>query len=625
MTGLTRRDLALLAAFTAALGVLLAPALLGGTSVFANWGDVYAYHFPLRHLAASGLQSGRLPFWNPYIFGGLPLLANSQAALFYPPAAALRAFSTLNALDWEQAFHLWWAGLGLALLARRSGLRALEAWLLGALYAFSPMLVYRVAEGIPTLLGSLAWAPWCWLAWLSGRRGWLGACWALQFLAGHPQFLIANACAMGLAALLRPAPVAGALELAKEGLLALALAAAQWLPTWEFLGNSVRASWPIAYSLGYSVGPAEAASLITPAPFGDPLSKTWAGPPSVFFETHALYLGALAPALAAVGLLRGRRGLPLALLALGLFFAAGAHNPLYAPLLETTSLSFLRTPSRWLFCAVLGLLFAAGAGLRALRVEPRLSWVRLVLGLAMLGELGAWGARFLRAQDSRPYAAANEALKQQIGDRPYRVLTDPELANPNKAVLYRALNVNGYEAFYLAGFAPYAARSEGAPAADASRSYLSKIGTPEMDRLAVAYKLRADGKFESAGAPLPLAYAVDAAGRPVVEKGKRSERLRSARLTDERWLVSGPWPEGGVSLVLSQAAYPGWRALFNGAPAKPGVWDGFLQSLSPRERPAAGSPVFVEASFTPTGWPLWAAITAAAWLALAARLARRAP
>ena len=57
---------------------------------------------------ANPLQAGRLPFWNPYIFSGLPLAANSQAVVFYP-LSVLGATLPLNlALTWDFAFHLLW-------------------------------------------------------------------------------------------------------------------------------------------------------------------------------------------------------------------------------------------------------------------------------------------------------------------------------------------------------------------------------------------------------------------------------------------------------------------------------------------------------------------------------------
>ena len=35
-----------------------------------------------------------------------------------------------------------------------------------------------------------------------------------------------------------------------------------------------------------------------------------------------------------------------------------------------------------------------------------------------------------------------------------RFASGPEVANPNKAMLYRAMNVSGYEAFYLRRYQP---------------------------------------------------------------------------------------------------------------------------------------------------------------------------
>ena len=48
-------------------------------------GDVYLYFYPYWEAAATALREGRLPLWNPYLFMGAPLLANSQAGFFYPP------------------------------------------------------------------------------------------------------------------------------------------------------------------------------------------------------------------------------------------------------------------------------------------------------------------------------------------------------------------------------------------------------------------------------------------------------------------------------------------------------------------------------------------------------------
>ena len=47
-------------------------------------GDTFLYFYPYWQAAADALQNGRIPLWNPDIFMGSPLLANSQMGFFYP-------------------------------------------------------------------------------------------------------------------------------------------------------------------------------------------------------------------------------------------------------------------------------------------------------------------------------------------------------------------------------------------------------------------------------------------------------------------------------------------------------------------------------------------------------------
>jgi hypothetical protein len=589
--------------WTALVFALSAPALLNSRMSFANFGDLYAYHFPLRHLAASMLESGRLPFWNSYIFGGLPLWANSQAALLYPLSVLGRIFGTLPALSWDLAFHLWWAGLGAALLGRSQGLGSSEAWTLACVYALSPFLIYRIAEGIPTQLSALAWVPWCWLAWSSNFSGALGGVWALQFLSGHPQFLIINACAM----LVWSAGLSfsrGIFIFAREAAVALILTAAQWIPTAEFVGQSLRAGWPLSFSLAYSVGLKEMLTWLWPGAWGDPVTKSYVGAPSVFFETGAAYLG---PALAVsvLGFWKGRwRWKMLGLVLLGLFFAAGSHNPGYVFFLKKTPLSFLRTPARWLFCCVLGILFGVGASFKKLR--PVSGVLRFFLAALIIGDLLFWDHRFLRFESAEPYVAANHDVALKIAGAPFRIMTEPDIPNADKAMLYRARNVNGYDAFYPASFALYASRSEKGPAADASRGYLSRLGTPETRRWGVLYKLGAGGFINDPGA-LPPCYAVTKEGLPL--KGS----LRCENPSPEHWKASGLWPSKAAGLVFSEADYPGWRVRWNGAVAKALRWDGWFLAMPDPSPQKAGEPFMAEASFVPSFWPLLVLATVLSW------------
>ncbi len=600
---MTRKDFIVFGLWALFPLALLAPSWLLASAALHSFGDLYAYHYPLRHLAASSLQSGHIPFWNAYTFAGLPLSANSQSVLFYPVSVLGRIFPLSLSFSWDYAFHILWAGLGAYLLARSQRLKRVPALFLATLFALSPFLIYRITAGIPTLLASLSWIPWCWLAWLSRRPGMLAGCWALQFFSGHPQFMVINAAGMVLWGLSRGAwrPLK---RFCAEGAAVLALTAVQWLPTFEFMKHSLRSSWPTSFGTAYSVGLTELGMWLSPNIVGNPISGTYDGYPSVFFETGGLYLGLAGILLALLGLWRARSWAAFVLLGAGLFLAAGGHNPLFRDALESSVLGYLRTPARYLLLCLLGAFIAAGSGVWLLeRRYPLLAGLALI---ALLLELGMWNVPFLRTEGSAPYLGVNANVAETVGGRPLRFMTDPELASPNKALLYRAMNINGYDAFYLGSFPLYAARSEGKPAADPSRSYLRRYDSPEMNRAGVAYFLGADGRLIENPKALPLAYF---AGPRGVFRGEYPE-LRIPR--PERWSVRGKVPEGADRVVLAQAFYPGWRAWLAGKKIPVKVEDGFLQSVSL----PGGSEGTVDLvlKFVPTGWPLWVLVSVLAWL-----------
>ena len=574
---------------------LLGPALFSPALAVAGFGDLFAYHYPLRHLTAGSLQAGHLPFWNPYIFCGGPLAANSQAVLFYPFGALSRILPLTSALSWDFFLHLVWAGLGVMLLARREGLRAAGALFLACLYCFSPFLLYRLTEGIPTLLASLAWAPWCWLAFLSSWRGLLAGAWALQFLSGHPQFLLANAAGMAVWSLCRPQRGRLLARFALEGLGALALAAAQWPGTWEFVSLSVRRGWPEAFLSAYSVSPRELLTWLWPGALGTPLDGTWRDSPSVFFESAGVFIGWAGLLAAAAGLWRGRAWRAALLIGLGVFLALGWNNPLYR-WASAGPVGLLRTPSRYLFLSLWGLLLAAGAGVRLFegRLKPAF---KLFLVAAAAAQLLFWARPFVGTESAAPYLGRHDALARAAGGRPLRVLTDPALASADKTMMYRAMNVNGYDAFYLGGFPAFAAASEGRPAADASRGYLERPDTPQMRSAGVAYKLAADGTLLAVAGAQPLVSFATSVELP------RPERLRAAGIA----------PRGADRIAVSVPAYPGWRAWLDGSPAvlEP---QGFFQAV--RLPPAAAGGAFdLRLDFRPPHWLAGVLVSLLAWAA----------
>ncbi|MEE2710022.1 MAG: hypothetical protein VYA69_10540, partial [Gemmatimonadota bacterium] len=67
--------------------------LLGGVIVFFwailsqqafLWEDIPKQWYPMASYTASELLAGRFPFWNPYIFGGIPFFAMIDVGVLYP-------------------------------------------------------------------------------------------------------------------------------------------------------------------------------------------------------------------------------------------------------------------------------------------------------------------------------------------------------------------------------------------------------------------------------------------------------------------------------------------------------------------------------------------------------------
>ena len=198
----------LLAWLTLALAVLAILWPLGLTNRVLAGVDALTYFTPYWAYRMAELRAGHLPLWNPYLFLGVPFLANPQAAVLYPLHWPLTWLRPEQALIWSALLHAWLAAGFTYTFARRSlGRSRLAAWLAGLVFGMGGFTLARV-ENI-NQLNVLAWLPA--LLWLydetaraaSGRSRirWgaaLAIAIALQLLAGHTQTTFINMVGLGL-------------------------------------------------------------------------------------------------------------------------------------------------------------------------------------------------------------------------------------------------------------------------------------------------------------------------------------------------------------------------------------------------------------------------------------------
>ena len=247
----------MLIAIPAAAFVL--PDLIGGHLLIT--GDNLQQNFPLHVLVGSTLRHGELPFWNPYIFSGTPLMADFNAGAFYPLMGLFVAFPDRAA--WLATEVILFAGIaiGMYVFLRALKLSTVACLLAAATFAFAGPVLSQVNH-VDMTEGFLA-IPWMLLAVLhivrDGRWRWailLGIAFASVILAGAPEAMLDEA-------LLVIAFAAMSAGLSRErwwrvlsrcgagAALALSLAAIQWLPGLETIRNSQRGTGVFAAAGSY--------------------------------------------------------------------------------------------------------------------------------------------------------------------------------------------------------------------------------------------------------------------------------------------------------------------------------------------------------------------------------------
>ncbi|NLY02065.1 MAG: YfhO family protein [Rhodopirellula sp.] len=230
------------------------------------WRDVAHYYYPLFRFVQDQWAGGNVPLWNPCDNLGVPLAGDATAGVFYP---AKILFLLPFGYDWN--FRLYVIGhLLLAVVATYHAARgwraSREAAAVAAMaYAFSGNVLFQYCN-IVYLVGA-AWLP---LALFAAqrtlvRRDWrgavaLGIVVAMMILGGDPQAAYhAGLMATFYAGLLAwSSRGKGAQEVPGEkqprrpallvaaGVVGLALAAVQWIPSAEYARRSSRAASSVA-------------------------------------------------------------------------------------------------------------------------------------------------------------------------------------------------------------------------------------------------------------------------------------------------------------------------------------------------------------------------------------------
>jgi hypothetical protein len=144
-----------------------------------------------QQVFARDVANGDLPLWNPTVEGGVPFLANDQAAVVSPLNWFALLFTPALGLSLAMILKLLLAGSGMFFYLRRLDASTTAAAAAGVAYATSSFMIDWLAWPLASVAAYMPWIFGFVEAYVVSRRRWalaglaLAVC--LQFLAGHAE------------------------------------------------------------------------------------------------------------------------------------------------------------------------------------------------------------------------------------------------------------------------------------------------------------------------------------------------------------------------------------------------------------------------------------------------------
>ena len=400
-SGRSSREVLLWVGVAVAVAVVFAPVIAHPTEVlYSPHSDILSQHYPFRYLMVDSLHRyGRLPWWNPTAFCGMPLAGDPQAGLYYPPNwlhALVSADKCASMFGFVILLHVLLGGWGMLWWLRGQGFGP-AARLAGALaFAFCGKWLYHLL--VP---GHVIFLPFAWMPWQCGMidRLWdrptlrnallLGLFTGIAVLGYHPQLLVYShvllviyAVFVGLTsrqrqrgpyvhALLRAAQIAVMISVAQ-------LVPAIWVLDADFFVRSQ--GLPYEQAARRSLRPEQLITILLPSEAGKGLWETTS------------YVGVVAGALALFGWTWRRRRPQvifwLAVVGFCLWFALGENGGLHRFLYDyVPGSSWFRIPPRLLLVLGLPVGYLAAAGIAGLSERPHGWAARLLAGAFVVGAL----------------------------------------------------------------------------------------------------------------------------------------------------------------------------------------------------------------------------------------------
>ena len=356
-----------------------------GNSLFGM--DFVLQFYPWKKFIFDHLRSnGSLPFWNPYLFSGVPFVTNLQASMFYPLGFLYYLFPPESAYVYSTILHCILGIVFMYAFMRTISISRGGSVVSAFVFAFNGFFMGHIYAGHLSFVQNYIWIPILYLFLYRFVRTRhfreaviAGLFLGIQILGGFPQIAFYSILGILFFGLFYGIPDI-AVAKKKEGFkvclglivilcVGFALAAVQILPSMEFTRLSTRGGGvDYAFATYESLHPKEMLAFLLPNIFGNVVDQTyWRSQEIWHFWESCGYVGILPLFLVFVKEedynIRRLRIFFLLLIAISLFLALGKYNPVYPLIYKLPGFKSFRIPAQIIYLYVFGMAVVSGIGM----------------------------------------------------------------------------------------------------------------------------------------------------------------------------------------------------------------------------------------------------------------------
>ncbi|MBW1765614.1 MAG: hypothetical protein JRJ65_01005, partial [Deltaproteobacteria bacterium] len=192
--GSLRKDLILCLLFILLCAYLFSDILFGGHQL--TGADFVSFYLGLKQFFFNEVhQHHSIPFWNPFVFGGIPFLAHFESTIFYPLDILFWFVPPIKAYGITMFLHFILASFFMYILARSLRMGYAGSFAAATVYILNGHILPVLNNGLMFRIQACTWIPLILFVLRKAATskspyhyaGLAGVLWGFQILSGSPQ------------------------------------------------------------------------------------------------------------------------------------------------------------------------------------------------------------------------------------------------------------------------------------------------------------------------------------------------------------------------------------------------------------------------------------------------------